>query len=104
MWLAEALFMLAGGVLAGAISLVVGGVGGMLQTQRMLRQLAGAVDDLHDRIDREVKTRAAHASVAARKGDPLVDQLAQAAHVAPGSTITTPAAILARGKQLGLVR
>jgi hypothetical protein len=103
----EALFMLLGGLLAGCLALVVGGVGGMAQTRRAVLKLADRVEDLDQRITREVKTRAGQATQAARRGDPVVDQLAQAAQAGGGyqpSGPPTGSSILAEARRRGIVR
>ncbi len=103
--------MLLGGLLAGALSLVVGGVGGMLETRRAVRNLADMVGDLQVQVQREVKRRAGESRF---KGDPVVDQLVQRSQDAPGSTIAgggytsvppqNGAQVLSDARRRGLIR
>jgi len=114
MWLEILLPALLGGCLAGAVSLVVGGVGGIHQTRRSVAQLAELVGDLSVQIQREIKHRAGQASNFGRKADPLVEELARRAQEGPGSTIgggaameTPPkngAEVLARARRQGVIR
>jgi hypothetical protein len=95
------------GVGAGVASLAIGGMGARLTTTRILRSLAESVEDLHGRVDREVKRRASEAGVAARGRDAeLVELLAARARtgVPPAPTaLTDRSAVRAEAKRRGLM-
>ena len=97
-----------GGLLAGLVSLAVGGYGGVRTLQRALAMLADRVEDLDTRITREVKTRAATLAVEAKRGkDDMVEQLVHLARhpVEPvNDTPKNPAQVLAAARRQGLIR
>lgn len=55
------------GVFTGAACVVIGGVGGLSALARRIGLAEQRVEDVDSRITKEVKTRAAHAAVEARK-------------------------------------
>jgi hypothetical protein len=63
------------GVAAGLASRLAGGAGVQWTTLKMIRTLAETVDDLQDRVTREVKRRASEVSVQKRSNDDLVAEL-----------------------------
>ena len=71
-------FGVLGGVLIGAVALLVGGIPLVFATLRGLRAHADAIAHLDDRITSEVKTRASKAGVVARHNKAAVDEEAQA--------------------------
>jgi hypothetical protein len=103
------LWMIGGAILAGCgagvASLIVGGLGVRWQTLRALRVLTDTVDDLHGRVDREVKRRAADVAVSKRDKDAeLMEALVGRARDPVQSLPADPrSAIRARARQQGLM-
>lgn len=96
---------LSGGLLAGLVALVVGGIGGAFQLRRSLNSLAEVVEELHLRVEREVKRRASDLGVKARHSEATVeDRVAQLLESRPPDTPPSRAEILKLGRQRGLVR
>ncbi|MGH2609265.1 MAG: hypothetical protein ACRDHF_09275 [Tepidiformaceae bacterium] len=114
MWLEILLPALLGGCFAGVLALVVGGVGGMLETRRAVRNLADMVGDLQVQVQREVKRRAGESRQDQARGDKVLDELVRRAQDGSGSTIEgggytsappkTGADVLALARRRGLVR
>ena len=65
------------GVVTAAACVVIGGVGGLAVVIRRVNLLEQKVDDTDGRITREVKTRAAHAAVDAKRENLSAKQIAE---------------------------
>lgn len=60
------------GIVAAAVTMLLGGYGGYLRTARAVNLALDEVERVEGRLEREVKARAA---LSARKTDPVVDDL-----------------------------